>query len=75
VYRHFLSRSGAEANQAWLISSNPFDVIGAVSAGMYAAWVRRTSDSIFDPWGIDPTIEVTSLLDVGDRIATYNCSV
>lgn len=74
VYHHFLSRSGAENDQAWLISSNPFDVIGAVAAGMYAAWVKRSSESIFDPWGIDPTIEVTSLLEIGDGIARHYSS-
>lgn len=71
VYHHFLRRSGVDADRAWLISGNPFDVIGAVSAGMCAAWVKRTSDSIFDPWGINPTIEVTSLLDIGEQIAAY----
>ena len=71
VYHHFLRRSGADSDRAWLISSNPFDVIGAVSAGMRAAWVKRTSDLIFDPWGINPTIEVTSLLDIGEQIAAY----
>jgi len=71
VYYHFLRRSGADNDRAWLISSNPFDVIGAVSAGMYAAWVRRSADSIFDPWGIAPTIEVTSLHELGDRIARH----
>ena len=46
---------------AWLISSNPFDVIGAVSAGMHAAWVKRTEAAVFDPWGIEPTITVANL--------------
>ncbi|MDH3758592.1 MAG: haloacid dehalogenase type II, partial [Gammaproteobacteria bacterium] len=55
-------------NEAWLISGNPFDVIGAISAGMRAAWVRRSEDSIFDPWGIEPTVTVTSLRDLADAI-------
>ena len=29
VYSHFLRRAGAVGANAWLISSNPFDVIGA----------------------------------------------
>ncbi len=74
VYRHFLRRAGVDADRAWLISSNPFDVIGAVSAGMCAAWVKRSADLIFDPWGINPTIEVTSLLDIGEQIAAYDVS-
>lgn len=68
VYRHFLKRSGASGDEAWLISSNPFDVIGAVSAGMRAAWVRRTPDAIFDPWGIEPTLIVHSLTDLAAHI-------
>ena len=71
VYHHFLKRSGADRDRAWLISSNAFDVIGAVSAGMCAAWVKRTEESIFDPWGIEPTVEVASLLEIGDRIAEH----
>lgn len=33
VYSHFLRQAGAKGGDAWLISSNPFDVIGAISAG------------------------------------------
>jgi 2-haloacid dehalogenase len=54
VYKHFLQASGAKANETWLISSNPFDVIGAKSAGMQAVWVKRDKNAIFDPWGIEP---------------------
>ncbi|UCE79583.1 MAG: haloacid dehalogenase type II [Nitrospiraceae bacterium] len=68
VYRHFLKRSGSMGNRAWLISSNPFDVIGAVSAGMRAVWVQRNSDAIFDPWEIEPTIAVKSLAGMAKRI-------
>lgn len=55
VYAHFLRRSGAAGSESWLISSNPFDVIGAVSAGLRAAWVKRTPDAVFDPWEIQPS--------------------
>ena len=33
VYHYFMSEAG-DSNDAWLISGNPFDVIGAVSAGI-----------------------------------------
>jgi len=69
VYSHFLNKSGASANNAWLISSNPFDVIGAISAGMHAAWLRRSQEAIFDPWGIEPTLTVESLVELNERIA------
>lgn len=64
VYCHFLRESGASGDRAWLISSNPFDVIGAISAGMKSAWIRRSPDAIFDPWGIEPTITVSRLTDL-----------
>lgn len=68
VYSHFLRKSGASGNNAWLISSNPFDVIGAISAGMRAAWVQRSRDAIFYPWGIDPTVTVKSLDELYEKI-------
>jgi len=69
VYSHFLRKAGASSDGAWMISGNPFDVIGAISAGMRAAWVKRSAESIFDPWGIDPTITVNSLRDLVDCLA------
>ena len=68
VYSHFLRKSDSSGSNAWLISSNPFDVIGAISAGMKAAWVQRSRDTIFDPWGIEPTITVKSLVELHDKI-------
>lgn len=68
VYSHFLRQSKSTGDSAWLISSNPFDVIGAISAGMKSAWVRRSPEAIFDPWGMEPTITVNSLLELGNKI-------
>jgi len=72
TYCHFLRKAEATGCSAWMISSNPFDVIGAISAGMKAAWVQRSPDAIFDPWGIDPTITVNNILDLGGRITDYS---
>ncbi len=71
VYSHFLRQAGASGHAAWLISGNPFDVIGAVSAGMKSAWIRRSKDAVFDPLGIDPTIVVESLDELGEGIAQH----
>lgn len=68
VYSHFLRESEAKGSSAWLISSNPFDVIGAISAGMRAAWVQRSKNTIFDPWGIEPTITVENLGELDEKI-------
>lgn len=65
VYQHLLNTTAASTGDTWLISSNPFDVIGAVSYGLSSAWVRRSDNSIFDPWGIDPTSTITSLRELG----------
>ena len=38
VYEHLLDTTASSPGNAWLISSNPFDVIGAMAVGMRAAW-------------------------------------
>ena len=68
VYCHFLRRSSATGKSAWLVSGNPFDVIGALSAGMHAAWVKRSPDMLFDPWGIEPTLTVHGLDDLAGKL-------
>jgi 2-haloacid dehalogenase len=69
VYAHFLRRSGATGKEAWLISGNPFDVIGAVSAGMRGAWVKRSDKAQFDPWEIEPTVTIDSIAELADAVA------
>jgi len=68
VYNHFLKRAKTSETDAWLISSNPFDVIGAISVGMKAAWVKRSQEIVFDPWGVEPTITITNLSEILDRL-------
>jgi len=68
VYAHFLRRADASGSEAWMISSNPFDVIGAISAGMRAVWVKRSNRAVFDPWGVEPTLTIASLADLADAI-------
>lgn len=68
VYKHFLQKSDANPSDAWLVSSNPFDIIGAISAGMRAAWVKRSNNAIFDPWGIEPTITIDNLDELYKKI-------
>jgi len=70
VYAHFLRRTGATGKEAWLISGNPFDVIGAISAGMRAAWIKRSLQAVFDPWEIEPTITVAKISELAEEIRT-----
>lgn len=72
VYAHFLKRAGATGEGTWLVSGNPFDVIGAVSAGMRGAWVKRTHDAVFDPWGVEPTITIEGLQELGAAVAAVH---
>lgn len=68
VYHHFVKITGAEPGNAWLVSSNPFDVQGAINIGMKAAWLQRSHNVVFDPWGIEPTICIKSLLELPELI-------
>jgi len=68
IYKYFLKKTGSTANDTWLISSNPFDVIGVISAGMKAAWIKRSDDMLFDPWKIQPTVTVNILFELEKTI-------
>tara|TARA_R110002126_G_scaffold287949_1_gene441086 strand:+ start:94 stop:771 length:678 start_codon:yes stop_codon:yes gene_type:complete len=68
VYAHFNTETNSTPSNSWLISSNPFDVIGAISYGMRSAWVQRTPDSIFDPWGIEPTVTIKEITDLPHQL-------
>ncbi|WP_111413980.1 haloacid dehalogenase type II [Billgrantia lactosivorans] len=68
VYAHLRHRLDVAPGDTWLISSNPFDVIGARHAGLHAAWVRRSLDAPFDPWGVEPDLTVTDLDALAERL-------
>lgn len=61
AYAYFHRHVGLQGGESWLVSSNPFDVIGAISAGMAGVWVKRSAEAVFDPWEIQPTLEVGCL--------------
>jgi 2-haloacid dehalogenase len=61
VYAFFLENTGAVLGRTWLVSGNPFDVIGAIEVGWKAAWVRRDDSSTFDPWGVEPSAIIGDL--------------
>ena len=64
VYAYLAKRTGQPVSAIWMISSNPFDVIGAKSCGLRSAWVRRDKNRIFDPWEFPPDLTAGSLLDL-----------
>jgi 2-haloacid dehalogenase len=67
VYRHAADRLGRAVDDAWLVSANPFDVIGASSAGMRTAWVDRRG-APFDPLGPRPDLVVRDLGELADAL-------
>ena len=72
VYDYFIRKTGVHKDSAWLISSNPFDVIGAICTGMKAVWIRRSLETLYDPWNIEPTLEAESLVDIQKKIEAYS---
>ena len=61
VYLYLAGRLRRAPEETWLVSSNPFDVIGAKAAGLKAAWIRRSPDVQFDPWDIEPDLVAPDL--------------
>ncbi len=68
VYHHVINIAQVAAEDCWLVSSNGFDVIGAVSAGMKAAWLRRSPTAVFDPWEIEPNLVINDLSELTEKI-------
>ena len=59
LYHNFAKRSGDDIKACCLVSSNGFDVCGAVSAGMRAFWLQRDPSIQFDHWEFQPTWTVS----------------
>jgi 2-haloacid dehalogenase len=73
VYSYARRATGAWSAPFWLVSSNPWDIIGARSAGLSAAWVQRSEVSIYDPWGIAPNVTVRSLVELNSALGASQC--
>lgn len=68
VYTHFLRQTDSDPEQTWLVSANSFDIIGADSVGMRTAWIRRSAQQHFDPWGVQPELTVANIGQLINRI-------
>jgi len=71
VYLYLARRVNRPVEETWLVSGNPFDVIGAKATRLKTAWVRRNPDAPFDPWGIEPDLTVANLHELDERLAAY----
>lgn len=75
VYAYLLSRGGCSREDTWLVSSNPFDVIGAKATHLKAVWIRRNAEAVFDPWEFEPDIVVSDLAGLATALkSTINPS-
>lgn len=69
VYTHLAEKVGVkEMGKLWLVSGNPFDIVGARAMGMQAIWVDRAGngwqDELIQGEKGKPTAVVKSLEDV-----------
>ena len=68
VYKHFNEKTTSSKSDSWLISSNPFDVIGATAYGMKSAWLQRSNEQVFDPWEYKPTTIINTITQLSNKL-------
>ena len=69
IYQHLLATMKTGPPAALLVSSNPFDLIGASAAGLRTAWCQRQPSALFDPWGSPPDHVITGLDGLADLLS------
>lgn len=81
VYWHLAERVARERSEEgmggmWLVSGNPFDVVGARAVGMRAVWVDRAgrgwSDGLVRGEAGRPTLVVRGLGEVVEGVRKYS---
>jgi len=68
VYEYLAAQVHAEKELVCLISSNPFDVIGAKACGLRTVWVQRDPKKVFDPWEFEPDLIVAGLEQLSGKL-------
>ena len=68
VYERLVTEVSVPRESVWLVSSNPFDVVGAKAYGLRTAWVQRDPKRIFDPWEFAPDVTIHSVAELEDKI-------
>lgn len=77
VYEMLARKTGKEGahHEMWLVSGNPFDIVGARYFGMKAAWVDRAgngwTDGMIEGKEGRPTVIVKSLEEVADLVSKH----
>lgn len=65
IYQHAAKRLGRAPAETRLISANPFDVTGALNAGLKAAWINRSGGPA-DPLGQPPDVIVHTIAELAE---------
>lgn len=73
TYRLAAATLNRPIDEVRLVSCNPFDIVGAASAGMRTAWINR-SGTHFDTLGGQPDITLPSLADLPAAVAPTKTS-
>lgn len=68
IYHHAAQRVGRAPEETRLISANPFDVTGALAAGLKAAWVNHIGAPA-DPLGWLPDVIVRTIAELAEALA------
>ena len=71
-YAYFTQVTKATKSNAWLVSGNNFDVIGALSYGMNGVWLKRNPKVTFDPMGFKPTLTIHQLTDLVEALSNFS---
>jgi len=78
TYKHLMDIAGVRTEQerrnVWVVSANPFDVVGAKAAGMRAAWIDRAGKGWVDR--LDemrvPSVTATGVDEAVKAILSWN---
>jgi 2-haloacid dehalogenase len=68
VYEYLAAQVHTKKEVVCLISSNPFDVIGAKACGLRTVWVQRDPKRMFDPWEFAPDLVVHGLEQLSAKL-------
>ncbi|BDD12604.1 haloacid dehalogenase (plasmid) [Fulvitalea axinellae] len=71
IYKHFNNVTDSKSRDTWLVSSNPFDVLGSVKYGMNSIWIQRNERNKMDPWEISYTLTTDGLTKIGRMLSEY----
>jgi len=68
IYRHAAARTGTPIDRVLHVAGPSFDVLGAMNAGMQAAWLNREGEPWEEFTGRDPDLRAETFHDVAEAL-------